>query len=335
MPQIDILSFISTLMFIALIGGFISIWRGIVTIRESRKSRYYRLRRNKLLYGWRLVLRSFWLLALAIFLQVFGEPTAYRYFDITPTMTLSPTITPIPTGTISPTVTLSPTITLTPEFTNTPTATLTPHIPLVIEIQFEGNVTPPAEAAFSLPIFSTSIDALLKPIRPNTLFTNPVGQIFGNFSYANMADGVQWTSLWYRNGELVFYETLIWNGGSGGLGYTDWHPEPEEWLPGNYQVQIFTGLELKIIGEFIVEGDAVTATPTPTVTLTPTDTSTPTLSPTPHPTQTRTPVTPSITPQPTQTRTMTPTRQPTSTHTPATPSITPQPTQTRTPTPGA
>jgi type VI secretion system secreted protein VgrG len=140
-----------------------------------------------------------------------------------------------------------------------------------------------------------------------------------------MIDGVQWTALWYREGELVFFETQPWDGGTGGLGFTNWEPVPEQWMPGNYQVQIFVGLEAKAVGDFVVTGVPVTRTPTPsltpaatispTITLSPTPfpTLTRTVSPTPYPTQTRTPVTPSITPQPTQTRTVTPTPWPTAT----------------------
>jgi len=159
--------------------------------------------------------------------------------------------------------------------------------------------------------------------------------MYALFSYDQMADGSQWTALWYREDELVHYETIPWNGGSGGLGYTDWQPEPYEWLPGTYEVQIFVGTIWKVSGQFTVEGNPPTPIPskTPTPTNTPTRTKTPTRTPWP----TATPI-PTNTPRPTRTpyisptATLSPTPWPTLTRTPVTPSITPWPTSTRTPT---
>jgi type VI secretion system secreted protein VgrG len=163
-----------------------------------------------------------------------------------------------------------------------------------------------------------------------------------------MVRGAQWTALWFRNGELVHYESKPWDGETGGLGYTDWQPAASEWLPGIYEVQIFVGIDWKISGNFTVEGDAPTPLPTETPTRTRIPSSTPTLTRTPRPTYTLTPVASTHTPRPTPTATpipptrtpyisptptLTRTPWPTLTRTPVTPSITPQPTRTRTVTP--
>jgi hypothetical protein len=130
---------------------------------------------------------------------------------------------------------------------------------------------------------------------------------------------VQWSALWYRDGELVHYETATWAGGTGGYGLVRWEPGEEFWLPGEYQVQMFVGLEWKVVGRFIVEGEPNTATPTltPTLTLTPTNTRTPTFTPTPSLTRrpSNTPA-PSSTRVPTRTPLPTDTRWPTSTPSP-------------------
>jgi hypothetical protein len=144
-----------------------------------------------------------------------------------------------------------------------------------------------------------------------------------------MVDGSQWTALWYRSQELVYYESEPWDGGSGGSGYTDWDPEDWEWIPGVYEVRIFVGLQWKITGAFTVEGEAppappsptATRTPTPTPTFTPAGTPTPGSSTTLSPSSTSGPSTPSLTPSPTKTR------WPTAT------AITPSPTITRWPSP--
>jgi type VI secretion system secreted protein VgrG len=147
-----------------------------------------------------------------------------------------------------------------------------------VEARFEGRLTPPAEAAFSPLIFTNvGLDENYDPIGPGIQFTNPVGHLYAVFSYAQMLDDVQWTALWYREGELVHFESLPWNGGSGGIGYTDWEPAPELWLPGEYTIQIFLGKDFYISGFFTVVGDP----PTPTITLTPVPAATTTPTPTP------------------------------------------------------
>jgi len=94
------------------------------------------------------------------------------------------------------------------------------------------------------------------------------------FSYAEMLPGSQWTALWFRNGELVHYETIPWDGETGGYGFTEWEAPADQFLPGTYEVQIFVGLEWKVVGQFLLQGDAPTAIATSTLT--------PTTSPIPN-----------------------------------------------------
>ncbi|MBK9928050.1 MAG: hypothetical protein IPP66_22500 [Anaerolineales bacterium] len=84
-----------------------------------------------------------------------------------------------------------------------------------------------------------------------------------------MTPKAQWTALWYRDGQLVHYETIPWDGELGGYGFTEWQATPEDFLPGTYQVQIFVGLEYKVVGQFVLQGDAPTPRPTPSLTPTP------------------------------------------------------------------
>ncbi|MBI3159984.1 MAG: hypothetical protein HYZ26_10340 [Chloroflexi bacterium] len=318
-PDLDILTGLKAVLILALAGMLASLWGGVRTLQTARTLPYFRMRRNRLLTGWRLVGLSFVLGLTALVVQVMGEPVAYDLFTLSATPSQTPTLTLVPSITLSPTLTLSPTITETPAETHTPTATPTAYIPLAVEAQFTSLVTPNPDSVFSPLTFAQGLDALYRPIREATEFANPVGKLYALFSYDRMQDGVQWTALWYREGVLIYYETKPWDGGTGGLGYSDWAPEPEEWLPGRYQVQVFVGMEIKTQGEFVVLGEPSTRTPTPTATATatPTATITPTWTPWPtwtitataSPWPTATPITPSATwtPWPTQTRTNTPT----------------------------
>ena len=117
-------------------------------------------------------------------------------------------------------------MTPTPAISNTPTASPTPYIPLAVESRFESTLEPNPEARFSDLVFTQGIDALYRALNPGDTFKNPIGHLYALFSYDGMVDGTQWTSLWFRNGELVYFETKVWTGGTGGYGYTDWDPEP-------------------------------------------------------------------------------------------------------------
>ena len=271
----DIRAGVITTVILAILIGILSLRSGIRSIQSARKLTFYRLRRQRNRAGWRLLMLGVFLLAFSIWLGRFGEPIAYHYFPPSPTVSLTPSITPIPSITLTPSITLSPTITNTPSITDTPTPTSTPFVPPAVEALFSGVVTPNPDVVFSPLQFSTVYENY-ECIIPATLFINPVRSMTACFSYNNMQDGVQWTAIWYRNGILVHFETLPWDGGTGGIGFSEWNPPPEEWLPGTYTVVLFVGLERQTSGQFIVNGEAPTPAPTlsPTFTLTPENTPT-------------------------------------------------------------
>ncbi|NLG73452.1 MAG: hypothetical protein GX495_15590 [Chloroflexi bacterium] len=329
--SLDIHTGVQTALVISVILFFLSIWQGITSIRSARRLPFFRMRRQRMLRGWRLLFSSIFFAVLALFLNTRAEPLIYSYFPPTPTPSQTPTITLTPTITQTPTITLTPTITVTPSVSDTPTITPTPFIPEDILSLFESSVTPNPDAVFSPLLFTDGLNENYEPLNPGEVFQNPVNHMYAVFSYDGMIPDSQWTAIWVRDdGEIVNFETLPWNGATGGLGYTEWVPEPGESLPGVYQVQIFVGEQFKISGFFTIEGDV----PTPQ----PTETNTPTVTPTETPTATHT-LRPSNTPLPTRTlrptSTVTPSRTPwpTLTRTPTTPTITPQGTRTRTPTP--
>jgi hypothetical protein len=94
--------------------------------------------------------------------------------------------------------------------------------------------------------------------------------MYGGFDYNNLIPGVQWTALWYHDGQLICYETKPWDGGTGGIGgYTECSNPIGGWKAGEYEVQIFMGYEWMVIGRFIVLGTDPAAAPTGTPTFTP------------------------------------------------------------------
>ena len=258
---------------------------GLFTLRSARKLTFYRLRQSRISSAWRLFGLALILVVLAILLPVYGTPLAFKAFP--PSPTVAPTLTPsvVPTITLSPTITLTPTITDTPLYTYTPTITATPFIPLAIEAQFISVVTPNPDAIISPLVFSTELKDSL-PASPSTVFRNPIQRIFASFSYDKMITGVQWTALWYRGDVLLpcsLHESYPWDGSTGGFYYSECDLSPDQWLPGNYIVQIFVGRDFKRGDSFTVEGEAPTAAPTPipSATLSPTAIPAPALTATP------------------------------------------------------
>ena len=286
--NLDIHDGLVMLVVLTALGAVAGVWGGIRAIRQGQKIAYYRLRQKQVAAGWWTILFGLCLVGVAFVVGRFGEPVAYRYFPPSPSPSLTPSISLTPTISQTPTISETPTITLTPAESYTPTVTVTPFMPMAVEAQFESVVTPNPAAIFSPLTFSQSI-ANYQAVNPATSFENPVKQIFVTYSYDGMTEGVQWTALWYRDGELVYYETGAWEGGTGGYGYAEWYPPAEEWLEGSYQVIFFVGMEWKTLGEFRVFGIPPTPTLTRTPTLTPLPSSTPTPSRTPLPTDTRWP----------------------------------------------
>jgi hypothetical protein len=277
MPRMDIHSGFIAIAVILLVIAVISIWSGIRDIQAARKMTFFRLRRKRIAGGWRLFGVALILAMIAIALPVFGEPVAYEYFPPSPTITLTPSITLIPTITLTPSITVTPSITTTPAVTATFTGTPTPFLPLPVLALFQSNVTPNPQAVFSSIQFTNSGNKY-PAVSPATVFQNPVGHLWGIYSYDKMLPGVQWTAIWYRDGTQVNLETHPFGGSTGGSDYADWNPPAYEWLPGNYEVVIFVGEDWKTVGRFIVRGNpppSPTITPTLASTLTPTPTKTP------------------------------------------------------------
>lgn len=300
--SLDIASFVTTATYVVLFFALYALWRGRVAIRQSSELPYHRLRQQRMLRGWQIIFWGLVLSAVAAWLYFYGQPVAFSLLPVTetPSPTATPSVPPTPSDT--PTLTLTPSDTATLQFTYTPSATPVPELPQSIADQFTSQVTPNPDAVFSPLTFARGVNFnSYLAVNPGTVFANPISGIYATFSYDGMLPNVQWTAVWYRDGELVHYETKPWDGGTGGYGYAEWIANAEEWLPGKYQLQIFVGTQVKVVGEFDVTGQPSTSTPTSS--LTPTITNTPTR-------------TPSLTPTPSRTPTATDTRRPTATSQP-------------------
>ncbi len=325
--NVDIQTTVTIIFILLLLAGGGIFFTAFRAFREARGLRFFLKRRKILGRAWQLVFYAALVTTAAFLVNNYAEPMTYQVFEPSPTATFTPTITLTPTVTQTSTITLTPTITQTPEFTPTPI------MPAVISEGFTSEVTPNPESVFSDLTFARRLTGEYLPIDPNGRFDQPNTTIYGSFSYDKMIPGTQWSALWFRDGELIDYESIPWNGASGGYGYTDLTLPSDEWMPGFFEVQIFVGDIWKTSGYFEVFGDPPTPTVTTTMTMTLTLTETAVNTATIIPTET---LKPSETPQPTLTftRTLIPTLTATSTATEIhtqTPTPTDIPTQTLTP----
>lgn len=247
------------LIAVAIIAALVAAFR---SIKAARALQFYKKRHDLISRGWRMVGLTLLLGAGALFLVKFGEPVAYRYFPPSPTITRTPTITTTPTITLTPSQTFTPTITLTLQYT------YTPAIPGIVQTAIKTPVGVDTKAIFSAIEFSTQTkDSVV--INTTDIFNPPVTQMFAGFTFDKMALGVQWTAVWLYEGNVICYETAAWKYSTGGSGYSDACNgvlKPEQWLPGDYEVQIFVGQTFKTSGRFTITGSRPAATPSLTPT---------------------------------------------------------------------
>ena len=178
---------------------------------------------------------------------------------IPPTLTPSypsPTDTPQP----SPAPTSTPTLTPSPTATSTPEPlTPSPAAPTSTSEEPKATLTPVparADAQITLQALAQDIDENNQPVDPGDTFPPGDYWIYLFFTYENMADGVQRSFEWYRNGE--FWERCsdegLWEWGAAGGTYYWCHPSTG-WEPGSYEIRVYVEGELQGAMTFSVEAE--------------------------------------------------------------------------------
>jgi hypothetical protein len=249
---------VALLLFAGLLLSVLIGWRQITS---AGRLPYFVMRRERASRGWRWIMLAMILGAGGLVAHLYGRPIAYRIVPPTPSVTPTTTITPTSTITPTPSITLTPTISATPTISPTATETPTPVLPEQIRVLIRETVTPRPDAVFSPIQVATSLDNGNRAINPADTFDNPLAKLYGAFTYNNLQDGVVWTAIWYRGDEVVCFESMDWEDGTGGFGFTDC--QPGQWFPGDYEIQMFLGEEWKVSTRFSVVGEPPTATSTP------------------------------------------------------------------------
>lgn len=160
-----------------------------------------------------------------------------------PTATPTDTNTPTPTNTA--TMTDTSTLTLAPTITPTPTVTLTPTPTFERVLQLTPAASeqePPADAVIELVSAAGNIAPDQTPLEQGTQFVAGIQRIYFFVRFSDMANGVAWTRILYREGVPIQGQSYRWSQGESGesfffFGDTNGYP------PGSYEVRLFIGSE--------------------------------------------------------------------------------------------
>jgi hypothetical protein len=330
------------------IGVVISLLTGFFELSRARNLPFFLLRRQATERAWRNIVIGVFFTLLGLAILIGGKPLIEIVVPptmtptVSPTPTITPTITLTPTLTLTPSNTLPPTDTLTPSPTLTPSETPTPGYPsnLITNLP-DTTVTPDPEAIIGIITVAQDQTETGQPIGAAFEFdASTLTKLVALYSYDRMSDGVQTSTVWYRDSVPIYVDTDVWEGGTGGSTVIGDECPLEQclFLPGTYRVAIFVGDQLKRSADFVITGTPATRTSTPSNTPSPSATETASNTPTATSTASNTPsrtvtpsrtasFTPSLTPS--HTATFTRTLTPSATRT-FTASATPTLTRTRT-----
>ena len=172
-----------------------------------------------------------------------------------PTATATPQPSPFPTPThAAPTATA--TATLTPQPTATepfiPTSTPQATLPVTFTIPVSAAIPPPADARIRFWALAQGVDENNQPLRPAEQFPEGIERIYLFFRYDGLLPNVPWTTLWYRNGELLSGGTYLWESRRPtGKRFVFLAPAGG-YTAGEYEVQVWLGDRLQIRAFFFV-----------------------------------------------------------------------------------
>lgn len=107
-------------------------------------------------------------------------------------------------------------------------------------------------------LFSLDIGGDYRAVDPAGRFVEGFYTLYATFSYQGMADGMSWTWVWQRNGDVIDGGNQVWNYGEEGPGYIYFRPE-EGFKAGEYSVAIWVnGAQQNQAGFTVAEGIAAT-----------------------------------------------------------------------------
>jgi hypothetical protein len=109
----------------------------------------------------------------------------------------------------------------------------------------------PGTASFGEITFADGVDANDQPQGVNTTFSN-VGEVFAFFDYEGMTNGVEWSTHWYYEDQLVLESPSTWSGGASGTSWVSIY-HPDGLPPGVFELELTVQGEVFQSGSFTVQ----------------------------------------------------------------------------------
>lgn len=107
-------------------------------------------------------------------------------------------------------------------------------------------------------VFSTEINERFEPTSPGRIFPEGYYTLYATFEYNEMADGMVWSYVWRRNGEVIEGGNQVWQYGDSGPGYVYLAPQ-EGFQPGDYSLDVWVNGELLTRSAVTVNSAAISA----------------------------------------------------------------------------
>lgn len=107
-------------------------------------------------------------------------------------------------------------------------------------------------------LFSTKIDDEYEALNPETIFAEGNYTIYATFGYEEMQDGMVWSWVWRRDGEVVSGGNEVWVYGDEGPGYVFYNPE-EGFSDGEYTLEVWVNGELFTQSDMLINTAAAAA----------------------------------------------------------------------------
>lgn len=107
-------------------------------------------------------------------------------------------------------------------------------------------------------VFSTKINDDYQATNPESIFAEGSYTIYATFDYRSMQDGMVWSWVWRKDGEVVSGGNEVWNYGDEGPGFVFYNPE-EGFSNGDYTLEIWVNGEMFTQSDMLINTAAATA----------------------------------------------------------------------------
>ena len=106
--------------------------------------------------------------------------------------------------------------------------------------------------------FSTEVSDEYEAVEPRQLFAEGFYTLYATFDYAGLDDGMVWSWIWRRDGEILEGGNEVWAYGQEGPGYIFFNPE-EGFQAGQYSLDIWVNGELMAQSGVVMNNASISA----------------------------------------------------------------------------